>query len=101
MKSILVAGGAGYIGIHVAKGLARAGYQPVVLDNLSTGHRWAVKWGPLVEGDLADRRLVRRALENYHIDAVMHFAANAAVGESMENPYKYLPANVPNYLNLM
>ena len=72
-----------------------------MLDNLSTGHRWAVKWGPLVEGDLADRRLIRRTLENYHIDAVMHFAANAAVGESMENPYKYLHDNVTNSLELL
>ncbi len=72
-----------------------------MLDNLSTGHRWAVKWGPLVEGDLADRRLIRRTLENYHIDAVMHFAANAAVAESMENPYKYLHDNVTNSLELL
>ncbi len=72
-----------------------------MLDNLSTGHRWAVKWGPLVEGDLADRRLIRRTLENYHIDGVMHFAANAAVGESMENPYRYLHDNVTNSLELL
>src|SRR5437016_2942951 len=101
MKSILVAGGAGYIGSHTAKALARAGYQPVVLDNFSTGHRWAVRWGPLVEGDLADRRLVRRTLENYRIEAVMHFAASAAVGESMENPYKYLHDNVTCSLELL
>src|SRR5712691_2719139 len=101
MKSILVTGGAGYIGSHTCKALARAGYQPVVIDNLSTGHRWAVKWGPLVEGSVADRALVRRAIEDYRIEAVIHFAANSLVGESMENPYKYLHDNAANALELL
>ena len=101
MKSILVTGGAGYIGSHTAKALARAGYTPVVLDNLSTGHRWAVKWGPLVKGDVADRALVRRTLENYRIEAVLHFAANASVAESMEHPRKYLYNNVAGSLELL
>jgi UDP-arabinose 4-epimerase len=101
MKSILVTGGAGYIGSHTAKALARAGYQPVAFDNLSTGHRWAVQWGPLVEGDIADRNLVRRTIEHYRIEAVIHFAANALVGESMENPYKYLHDNVANSVELL
>src|SRR5437879_2741055 len=101
MRSILVTGGAGYIGSHAAKALARAGYQPVAFDNLSTGHRWAVQWGPLVEGDIADRNLVRRTIEHYRIEAVIHFAANALVGESMENPYKYLHDNVANSVELL
>jgi UDP-arabinose 4-epimerase len=101
MKTILVTGGAGYIGSHACKALARGGYAPVVIDNFSTGHRWAVKWGPLVEGHIADRRLVRRTLEKYHVDAVMHFAANALVGESMEHPYKYLHENTVNSLELL
>jgi UDP-arabinose 4-epimerase len=101
MKTILVTGGAGYIGSHACKALARAGYEPVVFDNFSTGHRWAVRWGPLVEGQIADRRLVRRTLEKYHVDAVMHFAANALVGESMEHPYKYLHDNAAHSLQLL
>ena len=100
MKTILVTGGAGYIGGHTCKALARAGYAPVVIDNLSRGHHWAVKWGPLVKGNIADRDLVRNTLKNHNVDAVVHFAANASVGESMENPYKYLHDNVANSLAL-
>jgi UDP-arabinose 4-epimerase len=84
MKTVLVTGGAGYIGSHTAKALAEDGYEPVVLDNLSSGNRWAVQWGPLVEGDIADHDLVRDVMVRYRIRAVIHFAANAYVGESME-----------------
>ncbi len=98
---ILVTGGAGYIGSHTAKALARAGYEPIVLDNLSEGHRWAVKWGPLIEGDLADRELLREALATYRVEAAIHFAANAYVGESVINPRKYFRNNVANTLNLL
>lgn len=91
---MLVTGGAGYIGSHTAKALARAGYEPVVFDNLSTGHRWAVRWGPLVEADLADRSAVEKALRSYRVEAVVHFAASAYVGESMQNPRKYFRNNV-------
>lgn len=98
---ILVTGGAGYIGSHTAKALAKAGHQPVVFDNLSFGHRWAVRWGPLVEGDLSDKSLLRRVLEAHDIDAVIHFAASAYVGESMQNPRKYFRNNVVNTLNLL
>jgi len=98
---VLVAGGAGYIGSHACKALAAGGWQPVVYDNLVHGHDWAVKWGPLVECNLEDRRLVRRALENYHIEAVIHFAANASVAESMESPYKYLHNNATSSLELL
>jgi UDP-glucose-4-epimerase GalE len=101
VKHILVTGGAGYIGSHTAKRLANSGFQPIVLDNLSAGHRWAVKWGPLVEGDVSDEALVRRLIDKHNIEAVVHFAANAYVGESMEQPRKYFKNNVVNSLGLL
>jgi len=99
--NILVTGGAGYIGSHACKALARAGHKPVTLDNFDYGHRRAVKWGPLVEGDLADSALLRRTVGEYEIDAVMHFAAYAYVGESMTDPGKYFRNNVANTINLL
>ncbi|MBO1436222.1 UDP-glucose 4-epimerase GalE [Meiothermus sp. CFH 77666] len=99
--NVLVVGGAGYIGSHTAKTLKRAGHNPVVLDNLSTGHRWAVRWGPLVEADLADKKAILQAIRDHQIEAVIHFAANAYVGESMQNPAKYFRNNVANMLNLL
>jgi len=99
--SILVVGGAGYIGSQTAKRLAQAGLKPVVFDNLVYGHRWAVKWGPLVEGDLGDRAAIRRVLEENHVTAVVHFAAFAYVGESVTNPRKYFRNNVAGTLNLL
>jgi UDP-arabinose 4-epimerase len=93
-RSVLVTGGAGYIGSHTAKALYRAGFQPVVLDNLSTGNRWAVRWGPFVEGDISDQALVHDTIRNHNITAAIHFAASAYVGESMENPRKYYTNNV-------
>jgi UDP-arabinose 4-epimerase len=101
LRNILVTGGAGYIGSHTAKLLARSGYQPVTFDNLSTGHASAVRYGPLVEGDLANTECLRVAIERYRIDAVIHFAASAYVGESVENPRKYFTNNVTNLLNLL
>jgi UDP-arabinose 4-epimerase len=98
---VLVTGGAGYIGSHTTKALAGAGHEVVVLDNFSTGHRWAVKWGPCVEGDLADAALVTSALKTYGIDAVMHFAASIQVGESVRDPKKYFWNNVVNTLRLL
>jgi len=98
---VLVTGGAGYIGSHTAMALAREGYEPVVLDNLSTGHRRVVKWGPLVEGDLSDTELVTRVIKQYSIEAVMHFAASLLVGESMTQPRKYFWNNVVNTLRLL
>jgi len=98
--NILVAGGAGYIGSHTCKALVAAGYTPVVLDDLSTGHDWAVKWGPLVVGDIADRALVLKTLKNYDVQAVIHFAAHAYVGESLEQPRKYFANNVTKTLSL-
>jgi UDP-glucose-4-epimerase GalE len=101
MKRVLVTGGAGYIGSHTAKALAASGYQPVVLDDLSAGHRWAVRWGALVEGNVADRELVIQTIREHRIDAVIHFAANAYVGESMEQPRRYFQNNVLNSLSLL
>jgi UDP-glucose-4-epimerase GalE len=99
--AILVTGGAGYIGSHTCKALARSGYTPVTLDNLIYGHPWAVKWGPLVEGDLADGDLLRQVMHDHRIAAVVHFAAYAYVGESVREPEKYFRNNVANTLNLL
>lgn len=101
MRRVLVTGGAGYIGSHTAKALAAAGYQPIVLDNLSSGNRSAVCWGPLEAGNIADESLVRGLIERYDIDSVIHFAANAYVGESMSSPRKYFQNNVTNSLKLL
>ena len=98
---ILVTGGAGYIGSHTCKVLAAAGYVPVTYDSLALGHQWAVGFGPLVEGDLADGDRIRDAITEYSIEAVVHFAANAYVGESVEDPRKYFRNNVVNSLNLL
>ena len=99
--NILVTGGAGYIGSHACKALARAGHIPITLDNFDYGHHWAVKWGPLVEGDLADVVLLRQIFREYKIDAVMHFAGYAYVGESMVDPGKYFRNNVANTVGLL
>lgn len=97
----LVTGGAGYIGSHTCKALAAAGHTPVVLDNLSTGHRWAVKWGPLVVADIADRSRVKSAVKEFGIGAVIHFAAHAYIGESVRKPQKYFDNNVTKTLALL
>ena len=99
--SILIVGGAGYIGSQTAKRVAQAGLKPVVFDNLVYGHKWAVKWGPLVEGDLADGALIKRVLEEHAVTAVVHFAAYAYVGESVTNPRKYFRNNVAGTINLL
>lgn len=91
---ILVTGGAGYIGSHACKALAVKGFEPVVYDNLSRGNRWAVKWGPLEEGDIADVARVRAVLERHRPTAVMHFAAFAYVGESVQEPLLYHRNNI-------
>ena len=101
MKSILVTGGAGYIGSHTALALAEAGYRPVVYDNLSHGHRWAVQWGPLVEGDLSDREKLIATIREFDISAVLHFASFIFVGESMSDPGKYFANNVGGTLSLL
>jgi UDP-arabinose 4-epimerase len=97
----LVTGGAGYIGSHACKALAEAGYVPVTYDNLSRGHRHAVRWGPLVEGDVGDRAAVVAALAAHQAVAVMHFAAFAYVGESGTDPALYYRNNVIGTLTLL
>lgn len=94
MGNVLVAGGAGYIGSHTCKLLAQAGREPVVLDDLSTGHRWAAKFGPFYEGDIENGELVQKIVRDHDITDVIDFAAKAAVGESYVDPGKYFRENV-------
>jgi UDP-arabinose 4-epimerase len=101
MSNILVTGGAGYIGSHACKELARRGYTPVAYDNLTFGHEYAVKWGPLERGDILDRARLDEVLRKYRPAAVMHFAAFGYVGESVENPGKYYRNNVGGSLTLL
>ena len=101
MKRVLVTGGAGYIGSHACKQLAREGIEPVVFDNLSRGHRDAVKWGPLVVGDLHDTTSLLETMKSYKPDAVIHFAALSYVGESVEHPHLYYANNVGGTLSLL
>jgi UDP-glucose-4-epimerase GalE len=101
MRSVLVTGGAGYIGSHAAKSLAASGFRPVVYDNFVYGNRWAVQWGPLVEGDIADRDLLIRTIREYDIEAIIHFAAFAYVGESVAKPEIYFRNNVVGSLSLL
>jgi UDP-glucose-4-epimerase GalE len=100
-KPILVTGGAGYVGSHACKALASAGWWPVVYDNLSRGHAEAVRWGPLVEGDLHDRAALVEAIRTHRVAAVMHFAAFAYVGESVGDPELYYRNNVAGTLGLL
>jgi UDP-arabinose 4-epimerase len=101
MKTVLVTGGAGYIGSHTCKALAQAGYVPVTYDNFVSGHRWAVNWGPLEEGDLADVDSLEAVITRYRPDAVLHFAAHIAAGESVSDPDKYYRNNVMGSLALL
>lgn len=98
---ILLAGGAGYIGSHVNKLLARQGRQTVVFDNLSRGHADFVKWGRLFRGDLGDIERVRACFQEYPIRSVMHFSALAYVGESVTAPLPYYQNNVADTLTLL
>lgn len=99
--NILVTGGAGYIGSHVCKKLKLKGFTPIVFDNLSRGNKDAIKWGPFYEGDLRDKNRIISVFEENKIQAVMHLAALAYVGESMEKPYLYFENNVFGTLNLL
>lgn len=101
MKYVLVTGGAGYIGSHACKALAQAGYVPIAYDNLVYGHRWAVKWGPFEHGDIHNIARLNEVIHKYQPLAVMHFAAYAYVGESVENPAKYYRNNVAGTLTLL
>ncbi len=98
---VLVTGGAGYIGSHVVRQLGEAGHDIVVFDNLSTGYRWAVTYGELVVGDLADEAAVEALFSAHQFEAVLHFAANIVVPESVTNPLKYYRNNTRNTLNLL
>ena len=100
-KSILIAGGAGYIGSHTAKLLARRNYQPVVLDNLITGHQGAARFGPFYQGGIEQSELVARIAREHDISSAVLFAAHAYVGESVQNPGKYYRNNVAQSIALL
>jgi UDP-glucose 4-epimerase len=101
MNKVLITGGAGYIGSHVARQLGEAGHDLVILDNLSKGFRDAVLYGELVVGDTGDRDLVSELLRRHRIDSVMHFAAHTVVPESVANPLKYYANNTCSTRNLI
>ncbi|HEY4134893.1 MAG TPA: UDP-glucose 4-epimerase GalE [Alphaproteobacteria bacterium] len=100
-KTVLVTGGAGYVGSHACAALAQAGYQPVVYDNLSRGHEWAVKFGPLEVGDIMDSARLAEVFARHKPVGVMHFAAHSFVGESVTDPAIYYRNNVYGSLNLL
>ncbi len=101
MKHVLVTGGAGYIGSHACKALKQSGYIPVTFDNLNTGWKEAVKFGPFEHGDLLNKSDIDRVFQKYNPIAVMHFAALSQVGESMQKPGLYWENNVMGSLNLI
>lgn len=98
---VLVTGGAGYIGSHTTRLLAEKGFAPLVLDDFRSGHRWAARWGTLVEGNLADSTLLKQIFAQGGIKAVIHFAGEIQVGESVKDPRKYFWANCVNTLKLL
>lgn len=98
---LFITGGAGYIGSHVVKLLGEQGHDILVYDNLSTGHEWAVLYGKLVTGDLADKILLKKIIQEFCPDAVLHFAAFIQVEESVREPFKYYQNNVGNTVNLL
>ncbi len=100
-KQILVVGGAGYVGSHTVIKLLEKGYEPIILDNLSTGHKESITGGLFYECDLANIAHVRDIFKKHNIEAVMHFGANCYVGESVVNPHKYFKNNVSNTINLL
>jgi UDP-glucose-4-epimerase GalE len=101
MDAILVTGGAGYIGSHACKTLAKAGFLPIAYDNLSSGHAYAVKWGPLIEGDLCDRKKLTETIQKFRPKAVLHFAASILVPESIVDPGKYYYNNLVSSITLL
>lgn len=98
---ICVTGGAGYIGSHTCKALAEAGHEALVYDNLATGHREFVRFGPFIHGDINDTQRLRQCFRQFRPDAVIHFAAHIEVGESVVNPGKYYRNNVAGTLSLL
>jgi UDP-arabinose 4-epimerase len=101
VSAILVTGGAGYIGSHTAKLISRSGRAPITIDDLSTGNAWAVRHGPLVQANVGDRAALRQLFLRHEIEAVIHFAASAYVGESVRSPRHYFSNNVTNTLALL
>jgi len=100
-RKVLVTGGAGYIGSHVCKALHDAGITPVTFDNLSTGHSWAVKWGPIEIGDILDTTALAEVMRHHNVEAVLHFAAKSLVAESVTNPLLYHHNNVGGTLSIV
>ena len=100
-RTVLVVGGAGYIGAHTCLTLASQGFRPVVYDNLSTGHRGFVQWGPLEEGDIRDAARLDRVFATHRPEAVLHFAARTEVGESVQRPHDFYDTNVIGTLTLL
>ena len=101
MPTILVTGGAGYVGSHCCRRLHRAGWLPVVVDNLDTGHRDFVRWGPFEEGDIRDRDFILGVIDRHKPAAAMHFAAKSLVSESVRAPDRYYDNNVGGALTLL
>lgn len=100
-RNVLVTGGAGYIGSHTCKELAKNNFVPIVFDNLSTGHSDFVKWGPLFVGDLKNKKDIKDVFDQYRPKSVIHFAAKASVTESVHNPIKYFEENIYGTSNLL
>ena len=98
---LLIPGGAGYIGSHMVRFAQEAGHEVVVLDNFSTGHRWAVSGSEVLEVDLLDKERLLQSLEGRDFDGVIHFAAKSLVGESVSRPQLYYQNNVVGTLNLV
>ena len=101
MKKILITGGAGYIGSHACKLVVKSGYEPICFDNLSTGYRDFVRWGPLIEGDLRDTSSLKETFQKFKPAAVIHFAGSSLVGESVQDPLKYFDNNVNSTISLL
>ncbi|MEQ8195595.1 MAG: UDP-glucose 4-epimerase GalE [Rhodospirillales bacterium] len=101
MTNVLVIGGAGYVGSHACKALAGAGYTPVTFDDLSTGHDWAVRWGPFEKGSILEPSALDAAMKKHDPAAVLHFASRISVGESVEKPEEYYEINVAGSVNVL
>jgi UDP-arabinose 4-epimerase len=99
--TVLIVGGAGYIGSHTCHAFAEAGFLPVTVDNLSLGHRHFVQWGPLIEADICNASAIVEVIRTYNPIGVVHFAAYAYVGESMIEPAKYYENNVVGTMTLL
>ena len=99
--NILVTGGAGYIGAHCCKELSKKGFNPITIDNLVYGHKHFVRWGEFFKGDVGNPTHLKKCFSRHKIDAVMHFAAYAYVGESVQDPLKYYENNLRNTIQLL